>query len=118
MTCAATAGSVILFATITSFWTSNAFYTAFLCLANIYYRRGNNHQKDYSNDKICHIILLLYYLYCSANFLLLFLMIITIAATIATTAIRPGTNPAPRAPVVMNVPIWYTRNATTYPVAN
>ena len=33
-------------------------------------------------------------------------------------AIRPGTNAVPRAPVVTSVPIWYTRNATVYPVAS
>ena len=34
-------------------------------------------------------------------------------ATITITAMSPGTNPAPRVPAVINVPIWYTRNATT-----
>ena len=33
-------------------------------------------------------------------------------------AIRPGMNASPRAPVVNNVPNWYTRNATVYPVAS
>ena len=41
-----------------------------------------------------------------------------ITATIAATAIRPGKKPAPRAPVVIRVPIWYTRYATVKPVAN
>ena len=42
----------------------------------------------------------------------------TIIAAKISTAIRPPTQPAPRAPVVINVPIWYTRKPTVNPVAN
>ena len=35
-------------------------------------------------------------------------MIPTTIATIAATAMSPGTNPAPKVPTVTSVPIWYT----------
>lgn len=58
-----------------------------------------------SNDYACR-------LYSAPNsFSFLRISITRIAANTATT-IRPGTNPVPIAPVVISVPIWYTRKAT------
>ena len=43
--------------------------------------------------------------YCASNFLSAFFTKQTTTATIATTAISPGTKPAPSVPAVTNVPI-------------
>ena len=54
--------------------------------------------------------------YSAAIFLSVFWIKPKITATIPITTIRPGTKPAPKDPVVISVPIWYTKKPMVYPV--
>lgn len=101
-------------------WAPNTFRATLLCFSYVK-NRGTyyNHENCYNNE-ICHTKKPFYQsnLYSTSIFLLLCWINHTMIATKTATAISPGTNPAPSLPSVIRVPIWYTRNATVYPVAN
>ena len=61
-----------------------------------------------ANIRIITTSVIIYTYFATALF---FFPIYTITATKQRTAISPPTNPAPRAPVVISVPIWYTIKA-------
>lgn len=103
--------------------TANACYAAFFFFSYVEYGTSYDNQKDCYNNNICQTItpsnefLLLFNTfyfnaYSEARFSWFFFVMTTITATIAITAIRPGTKPLPSVPSVIRVPIWYTKNAT------
>ena len=84
--------------------------------------RGSDYRNYYqSDDHIYHAAAPLFLFiwwreYSAASLRLDLITIITTIAAMIATAISPGTNPVPRCPSVISVPIWYTKKATVYPV--
>lgn len=64
------------------------------------------------------LLMLLPSAYSFAILLFAFTIRCAMNAAIRITTIRPGMKPLPREPVVISVPIWYTKNAIVKPVAN
>jgi len=88
----------------------------FLFFNYIYDCRSHNFSKDHYHHKICHFATSYYIVnsdyaaflfnaYSAARVLSVFFIKYTTAPAMAATAINPGRKPAPKLPVVINVPI-------------
>ena len=89
--------------------TADALYTAPLFLPDVPDCEAHNQCDNRNDDDVIHKTAPFgnhfFSAYSATRELLVFLIKVTITATIAATTIRPGRKPAPTEPVVIRVPI-------------
>ena len=111
-----TTALTVCFAALACVGTSHTSCAVFLGFVYVSGCAAHNCNYNCNYNKICHFTVTSVKNYLAAVFAVLLLSALpireTTTATITATATRPGTKPAPTEPVVITVPIWYTRNAT------